>query len=275
MEQSNRACSTCGVVKPGNGVGTRATLCKECYNAVRRARRLAAAPTIACAHCGMLFVRAKGSMKLCSPECVARNIRIRRGVPQLLVVKCPGCKVEFQQIRSDSTFCSTVCMDRAKYKRNSASPEWVTARNAKATQEYAANAEAMRARAAIWRDANRAKSREYGRTWAREHQYSTPYSWRQLYPERHAAKERLRQSRIRALTPFRISHEDVMLKVSYWGDKCWMCDGPFEAVDHVKPISKGGLNVLANMRPACISCNSKKRNKWFGVLELDQFLQTE
>ena len=105
MEQSTRACSACGAVKPDNGVGSRPALCKDCYNAVRRARRLEAAPTIACTHCGGLFVRLKGSTKLCSPECVARNLRVRRGVPQLLAVKCPECQVEFLQQRSDSTLC--------------------------------------------------------------------------------------------------------------------------------------------------------------------------
>jgi 5-methylcytosine-specific restriction endonuclease McrA len=50
-----------------------------------------------------------------------------------------------------------------------------------------------------------------------------------------------------------------------------MCSGPFEHVDHVKPIAKGGLNVLSNMRPACGSCNSAKRAKWFGVAELHRF----
>ncbi len=41
-----------------------------------------------------------------------------------------------------------------------------------------------------------------------------------------------------------------------------MCGGPFEEVDHVKPIAKGGWHALANLRPACFRCNNQKSDKW-------------
>jgi 5-methylcytosine-specific restriction endonuclease McrA len=43
---------------------------------------------------------------------------------------------------------------------------------------------------------------------------------------------------------------------------CWMCGGQPESVDHVKPVAAGGAHVLANLRPACGSCNSAKRDRW-------------
>ena len=51
-------------------------------------------------------------------------------------------------------------------------------------------------------------------------------------------------------------------KIAYWGWRCWMCGGPFEAMDHVKPVVAGGLNLPSNLRPACRSCNSKKNGRW-------------
>lgn len=51
-------------------------------------------------------------------------------------------------------------------------------------------------------------------------------------------------------------------RMRYWGDRCWMCTGPFETIDHVKPISKGGAHALMNLRPACKSCNSRKHARW-------------
>ena len=45
---------------------------------------------------------------------------------------------------------------------------------------------------------------------------------------------------------------------------CWICgrsDTRLEA-DHVKPVAVGGAHVLANLRPACRSCNARKGKKW-------------
>lgn len=49
---------------------------------------------------------------------------------------------------------------------------------------------------------------------------------------------------------------------------CWMCGGAWDTVDHVKPIAKGGAHILANLRPACRSCNSSKNAHWEGVRDV-------
>jgi 5-methylcytosine-specific restriction endonuclease McrA len=43
---------------------------------------------------------------------------------------------------------------------------------------------------------------------------------------------------------------------------CWVCGGAKEHVDHVKPLNKGGAHCLANLRPACASCNASKQDAW-------------
>lgn len=48
--------------------------------------------------------------------------------------------------------------------------------------------------------------------------------------------------------------------------KCCYCKRPFNSkrkktVDHVIPISKGGLHMMSNLAVACLSCNSSKNNK--------------
>lgn len=70
------------------------------------------------------------------------------------------------------------------------------------------------------------------------------------------------------------SPESLWQRMAYFGHKCWMCGGAFEAVDHVIPLTKGGAECLANLRPACRSCNSRKHNKWFGVARLHQFIKS-
>lgn len=67
---------------------------------------------------------------------------------------------------------------------------------------------------------------------------------------------------------------EVTQRMAYFGNRCWMCGGDFECVDHVKPLAVGGKDCLANFRPACGPCNSSKGAKWYGVANLHRFLRT-
>lgn len=53
----------------------------------------------------------------------------------------------------------------------------------------------------------------------------------------------------------------LQARIDFYGGRCWMCGAPYEAIDHVIPLSKGGTNWPANLRPACTSCNSKKKDR--------------
>ena len=46
-----------------------------------------------------------------------------------------------------------------------------------------------------------------------------------------------------------------------FGNKCWICGGPFQEIDHVIPLAKGGLHTLSNLRPSCTYCNRSKGTK--------------
>ena len=54
------------------------------------------------------------------------------------------------------------------------------------------------------------------------------------------------------------------------------CGKPSESLDHLHPMSKGGLSITSNSVPCCLSCNGKKsdsevlvgtENKIFMILE--------
>ncbi|MCF3174768.1 HNH endonuclease [Streptomyces sioyaensis] len=45
-----------------------------------------------------------------------------------------------------------------------------------------------------------------------------------------------------------------------WGGQCAYCDAPAEHLDHIKPIARGGRDVLSNVIPACAPCNLSKSN---------------
>ena len=42
---------------------------------------------------------------------------------------------------------------------------------------------------------------------------------------------------------------------------CHYCDDPAEHLDHIHPISRGGLHTASNVVPACAPCNLSKGSK--------------
>jgi hypothetical protein len=42
------------------------------------------------------------------------------------------------------------------------------------------------------------------------------------------------------------------------GKRCLYCGEASESIDHVLPLSRGGLNVTENCVPACLGCNGRK-----------------
>lgn len=105
-----------------------------------------------------------------------------------------------------------------------------------------------------WKRAEYAREPERGRARAR--------AMRAANPERTKLSDAKKRRRRRSAPRIPFTVDALAQKISYWGGRCWICDAPWQAIDHVKPISKGGWDVLSNLRPICTSCNSKKHNKW-------------
>lgn len=62
-----------------------------------------------------------------------------------------------------------------------------------------------------------------------------------------------------ALTSTELEWLDLCNK---YNNRCLCCGEKNKlTVDHVIPISKGGMNTIDNIQPLCGSCNSKKNNK--------------
>lgn len=83
-------------------------------------------------------------------------------------------------------------------------------------------------------------------------------------PERFAAKVRRKRRRRYERMMGAIGHAtqgQLDARMAYWGYRCAYCGGPYEHVDHVIPLSRGGTAWASNLRPACIHCNTSKSNK--------------
>lgn len=127
-----------------------------------------------------------------------------------------------------------------------------------------------------WAEANPDKVHGYKRAWdaknpergRRDHARDPARAnarkarWAAANPDNTAERARRRRALKLAATVVPITVADIAAKVAYWGGLCWMCGGPYTEIDHVKPLSRGGAHMLANLRPACRACNLRKRDAW-------------
>ena len=63
--------------------------------------------------------------------------------------------------------------------------------------------------------------------------------------------------------PGHATKEQVRWRIEMTGGMCYLCGDVATAIDHVIPLSRGGSNWPANMRPVCKRCNSKKRHRTY------------
>ena len=149
----------------------------------------------------------------------------------------------------------------AARKRREANPGY-------ATEWYEANRERKAATTRRWAQENAELRAEITRRWSKENpdrRAEFERKWRQANPEKVSEYARRRRARVLAAATVPFTTDQLAQKMAYWGNQCWMCGGVADSIDHVKPLAKGGPHVLANLRPACMPCNSRKSAKWEGV----------
>jgi 5-methylcytosine-specific restriction endonuclease McrA len=71
----------------------------------------------------------------------------------------------------------------------------------------------------------------------------------------------LRRARMRKANKEKISLEALEKHIDFLGRKCVYCGGPYEHLDHVVPLSRGGAHSLDNLVPSCAHCNLTKSKK--------------
>jgi hypothetical protein len=58
-----------------------------------------------------------------------------------------------------------------------------------------------------------------------------------------------------------LGEKAIQARIEALGSVCAYCGEPWRHIDHVKPFRRGGRNMLSNIRPACVECNSSKGSK--------------
>ena len=127
-----------------------------------------------------------------------------------------------------------------------------------------ANPEKLQANIVAYKTRHPDRVKASMRAWAKSH----PEYERNRYAKRRAdpvAYRRMLDSTIRYQRQLRsvmpngpLKKEDVLALLS---KPCHYCGGEAGELDHVVPISRGGLHCLENVVPACRSCNARKGAK--------------
>jgi 5-methylcytosine-specific restriction endonuclease McrA len=130
------------------------------------------------------------------------------------------------------------------------------------------NPQLDRANERRWYAKNTGKKSAAGRAryWARPEQFRSArraYGQLATVKQQNAMREALRRAKRRSVPALPFTAVQLAERMSMWAG-CWMCGGPWDQVDHVKPINRGGPHFLSNLRPACKSCNSSKQDRWLG-----------
>ena len=140
---------------------------------------------------------------------------------------CSVCHVDFQPVRKSQRYCSRHCQHQS----------WQESHRDRVNALFRAHYSRERLRVL---ERNRA--------------------WRQANPEKWKAIKALYFAR-RKNARGHCSVEQLLARIAYYGWRCYMCGKPFDVIDHVIPLARGGTNWPSNLRPACKSDNSKKRDR--------------
>ncbi len=112
------------------------------------------------------------------------------------------------------------------------------------------------------KEAKRAYDKKRYEEQTREKTVLRSRQWRKDNPEKHRICNMRHRAR-KANASGTCSTKQLEWRVEMFGGKCWVpgCGKLYEAIDHVIPLSRGGSNWPANLRPICHSHNSQKRDR--------------
>lgn len=84
----------------------------------------------------------------------------------------------------------------------------------------------------------------------------------ELYREQYAANPNPQRARVHARKRgIAAVPADADLVAELFDHRCAYCSGPHESWDHVVPVAGGGDSTPGNLVPACLSCNSSKKDR--------------
>jgi len=132
----------------------------------------------------------------------------------------------------------------------------------------AGNKDKAKAAAKAWRNRNRDKVRGYKKAYRERHPERVARSMRNsrakkpdMYRSRDRVHEERRRARKRSSHPAGVSVAEWESLVGEFNGCCAYCNQPTEnpVMEHMDPISRGGIHHISNVVPSCARCNMAKR----------------
>lgn len=113
----------------------------------------------------------------------------------------------------------------------------------------------------LWTQANSEKKKQDDKKWVKANPEKVKINaknWRLRNPGKESLNRQLRRARLKNATIFLVTPKDIE---SILSKPCLYCGEAGEHIDHILPLSKGGLHSIGNLTSSCRSCNLSKNNK--------------
>lgn len=133
-------------------------------------------------------------------------------------------------------------------------------------EHYWEDPDKARKRVLDWQKKNPDTKRESNKKWITNNieKYKIMVNnWRSKNKELLLKSKRLSNSKRRSASKDKIEIKEWNSVLEFYGNKC-LCCGRTDlqlTIDHIVPLSKGGKNLVDNVQPLCMPCNSKKGTK--------------
>lgn len=128
----------------------------------------------------------------------------------------------------------------------------------------AANPEKRKLSQAAYRERSKEARRAYNSSYYEAHRAAcnaTTSAWAKSHPDEMRVVRSRRRARKHAGTTTRIKRKDLHAHLDRLGRQCVYCHGPYQELDHLVPLARGGPHSIDNLVPSCRSCNRRKQRR--------------
>lgn len=215
-----------------------------------------------CMRCKQSNRSPSGNCRFCARQRAAERRKARkRGPPTEHGRPCHNCSGRLRNSEGQCVVCRRTRHKRWVQAQRAADLDaWRAKQRAAQTRYKEKNPEKARmnrsAATMRWRETHAEAWKTYARDWwrrnpekRRQYQKNAKAAIKAVDHRRRAAKRKAAGT---------TSGGALLGRAAVFDNRCWVCGGVANAIDHVIALCNGGTNWPANLRPICTPCNGAK-----------------